>query len=194
MNWDVVVWGGAPVAWPPRSRRRAAVHRPCCDLRPLAGGMLSAAGVCAPDGHELSCWQTGLGGSSSAACRSLGGLDQNWVSCFGFRPDQAEELLQHWVNQESSLCWWNNCVLQDVVRQGERIASVLVSHQARTKRLEGRQWIDGSDLGDLIAMSDAPYRWGWEASELWDGPSAPSEQRLKDDPFFRNSRFSHQRG
>ena len=189
MNWDVVVWGGGT------GGVAAAIQASRCGAQtllltpgPWLGGMLSAAGVCAPDGHELSCWQTGLWGQFiRTLSRSVPeGLDQNWVSCFGFRPEQAEQLLQHWVNEESSLCWWSNCVLQDVIRRGERIASVLVNHQGRTKPLEGRQWIDGSDLGDLIAMSDAPYRWGWEASELWDEPSAPSEQKLKDDPFFQD--------
>ena len=80
---------------------------------PWLGGMLSAAGVSAPDGHELSCWQTGLWGQFIRTLASTvpEGLDQNWVSCFGFRPQHAEHLLQSWVQAEPLLQWWSGCCL-----------------------------------------------------------------------------------
>ena len=82
MNWDVVVWGGGT------GGVASAIQAARCGAQsllltpgPWLGGMLSAAGVCAPDGHELSCWQTGLWGQFiRSLSRSVPeGLDQNWV-------------------------------------------------------------------------------------------------------------------
>ena len=93
----VVVWGGGTggVAAAIQAARSGA---PTVLLTPgrWLGGMVSAAGVCCPDGNELSPWQTGLWGAflRGLAASEPGGLDQNWVSCFGFRPAQAEALLQ----------------------------------------------------------------------------------------------------
>ena len=103
-DWDVVVWGGGTggVAAAVQAAR-AGVSTLLLTPAGWLGGMLSAAGVSAPDGHELSCWQTGFWG---ALLRDLeasvaDGLDHNWVSCFGFRPSQAEAILQRWVAEES---------------------------------------------------------------------------------------------
>ena len=187
MSWDVVVWGGgtggvAAAVQASRSGARTLLLTP----GPWLGGMLSSAGVCAPDGHEISCWQTGLWGQfiRTLANQSSEGLDHNWVSCFGFRPEQAERLLQHWVMQESTLQWWSGCELWDVQRKGDRIQSIRVACNGTVETISGSQWIDGSDLGDLIAMADAPCRWGWESKETWNEPSAPEQKRLDQEIFF----------
>ena len=188
MAWDVIVWGGgsggvAAALQAARSGATTLLLTPGIWL----GGMLSAAGVSAPDGHELSCWQSGLWG---ALLRELDqrvpeGLDQNWVSCFGFRPDQAEAVLQDWVTRETKLCWWNSTQLLDVVRSEDRIEAVVVCHDKVTTQLSAEVLIDGSDLGDLMALAEVPFRFGWEAQEVWDEPSAPPRDRLERDPFFK---------
>ena len=75
---------------------------------PWVGGMITSGGVSAPDGNELSAWQTGLGGALLRQLRQelKEGLDHNWVSCFGFRPQQAETILQRWIVQTPDLTWW----------------------------------------------------------------------------------------
>ncbi|MFN5162249.1 MAG: FAD-dependent oxidoreductase, partial [Cyanobacteriota bacterium] len=108
-SFDVVVWGGgsggvAAALQAARSGARTLLLTPGGWL----GGMVSAAGVCAPDGNELTPWQTGLWGALLRALgqRESGGLDQNWVSCFGYRPASAEAILREWVTAEPSLPWW----------------------------------------------------------------------------------------
>ena len=188
MPWDVIVWGGGSggIAAALQSARSGATT---LLLTPgiWLGGMLSAAGVSAPDGHELSCWQSGLWGAllKELDRRVPEGLDQNWVSCFGFRPDQAEAVLQDWVDRETKLCWWNSTQLLDVVRSQDRIEAVIVCRDGVTTRLKADVLIDGSDLGDLMALAEVPFRFGWEAQEVWDEPSAPSRHRLERDPFFK---------
>ncbi len=187
MNWDVVVWGGGTGGTAAAVQAsRSGAHTLLLTPGPWLGGMLSAAGVCAPDGHEISCWQTGLWGQfiGTLSQRVPQGLDQNWVSCFGFRPEQAEQLLQDWVKAEPLLSWWSGCRLGEVTRRGDRIISLVVEHDAARHRLEAKQWIDGSDLGDLIAQAEAPFRWGWESRETWNEPSAPPLADLETDSFF----------
>ena len=187
MAWDVIVWGGgtggvAAAVQAARSGAQTLLLTP----GPWLGGMLSAAGVSAPDGHELSCWQTGLWGQfiRTLATTVPQGLDQNWVSCFGFRPEQAERLLQSWVKAEQLLQWRSGCRLETVVRRGDRIQALELDCNGERQRVDGRIWIDGSDLGDLIALAEAPFRWGWEPNDTWNEPSAPSADSLAEDPFF----------
>ena len=188
MTWDVVVWGGgtggcAAAVQSARSGASTLLLTPGCWL----GGMLSAAGVSAPDGHELSCWQTGLWGAliRDLQQRVPEGLDQNWVSCFGFRPDQAETVLQEWVAAEELLTWWPQTTLLDVDRCTDRIAALSVLHAGETIKIKPKIVIDGSDLGDLMARAEVPFRWGWEPREQWNEPSAPSQEQLSCDPFFQ---------
>ena len=187
MAWDVIVWGGgtggvAAAVQAARSGAQTLLLTP----GPWLGGMLSAAGVSAPDGHELSCWQTGLWGQfiRTLATTVPQGLDQNWVSCFGFRPEQAERLLQSWVKAEQLLQWRSGCRLETVVRRGDRIQALELDCNGERQRVDSRIWIDGSDLGDLIALAEAPFRWGWEPNDIWNEPSAPSADSLAEDPFF----------
>ena len=49
--------------------------------------------------------------------------------------------------------------------------------------------IDGSDRGDLLPLAGASYRLGWESKEQWGEPSAPCQQRLDDDRFFKQQRL-----
>ena len=186
---DVVVWGGGTggVAAALQSAR-AGVETLLLTPGPWLGGMLSSAGVCAPDGHELSCWQTGLWGAflRGIAEREPSGVDQNWVSCFGFRPDTAEQLLRDWVAREPKLRWWPGCQLLEVTCKGDRIEQLRVSRADRQDRIHGSVVVDGSDLGDVLAQAEVPHRWGWEAQEQWNEPSAPTRKRLASDNFFRN--------
>ena len=157
MTWQVVVWGGGT------GGVAAALQSARCGASTLLltpgiwlGGMVSAAGVSAPDGHEISCWQSGLWG---ALLRELEqtteqGLDQNWVSCFGFRPEQAERILQTWVESESTLTWWSETELLEVSRQGHRVESLTVLHDNIRSQVKAEVVIDGSDLGECMAMAD----------------------------------------
>ena len=183
----VVVWGGGTggIAAALQAARSGA---PTLLLTPgpWLGGMVSAAGVCAPDGNELSCWQTGLWG---AFLRELQrqepeGLDQNWVSCFGYRPTTAEAILRRWLGAEPLLRWWPEVKLLAAKRQGNRVVALEIEREGEALRLDLDLLVDGSDLGDLFPLVGAPYRLGWEPQETWAEPSAPLLQTLVGQPFF----------
>ena len=185
----VVVWGGGTggVAAALQAARSGADTLLLTPGRWL-GGMVSTAGVCCPDGNELAPWQTGLWGAFLRALEQAEpeGLDQNWVSCFGYRPTTAEAILQQWVQALPNLQWWSDCQLLDVDRSGSSVQAVLIQRSRAVHRIACDVVIDGSDRGDLLPLAEAPFRFGWEAEELWEEPSAPSEQRLKTEDFFRD--------
>lgn len=192
---EVLVWGGGTggVAAALQAAR-AGAHTVLLTPGAWLGGMVSAAGVCCPDGNELTPWQSGLWGAllRALARQTPGGLDHNWVSCFGYRPGDAEAILRRWVGAEPLLQWWPLCRLRELEVRGERITAATVERQGgaapqgRLERLRPIIVIDGSDLGDLLPLSGTPFRFGWEAREEWQEPSAPSREALASDPFFRH--------
>jgi len=183
----LLVWGGgsggvAAALQAARSGAQTLLLTPGSWL----GGMISAAGVCAPDGNELTPWQTGLWG---ALLRALAraeptGLDHNWVSCFGFRPATAEAVLRSWVERTPALTWLPGCELLTVERRGDRVHSVTVNRAETTLTVVPQLVIDGSDLGDLLGYGAAEFRLGWESQETWNEPSAPLQARLNQESFF----------
>src|SRR6476620_146387 len=63
------------------------------------GGMLTSAGVSAPDGNELEAFQTGIWGAFLRALehRQEGGLDNGWVSFFTYEPRVGADIFAAWV-------------------------------------------------------------------------------------------------
>lgn len=183
----VLVWGGGTggVAAAIQAARRGA-RTVLVTPGSWLGGMVSAAGVCAPDGNELSPWQTGLWGAflRGLAAAEPTGLDHNWVSCFGYRPATAETLLRRWVAELPQLSWWPRCRLLAVERRGDRIASITLERAGEACRVAPELAIDGSDRGELIALAGTAHRLGWEPREQWQEPSAPPRRELEANPFF----------
>jgi hypothetical protein len=191
----VLVWGGGSggVAAALQAAR-AGAETLLLTPGPWLGGMVSAAGVCCPDGNELSPWQTGLWGAllRALAAAEPEGLDHNWVSCFGYRPATAERILRGWVQAEARLQWWSDCTVLAVQRQGDRIRRLTVRRGTSADGPE-EAWgevgvdlvIDGSDRGDLLPLLESPFRLGWESREQWGEPSAPPQAELDANSFFQ---------
>ncbi|MEO0458262.1 MAG: FAD-dependent oxidoreductase, partial [Cyanobacteria bacterium P01_A01_bin.114] len=74
---------------------------------PWLGGMLTAAGVSAPDGNELAAFQKGLWGAFLQALeqRQPGGLDNAWVSFFTYDPAVGAAIFADWVKSLPNLAW-----------------------------------------------------------------------------------------
>ena len=140
---------------------------------PWLGGMLTSAGVSAPDGNELLAFQTGIWG---ALLRELeqqqpGGLDHAWVSFFTFEPAIAAQIFADWVAELPNLKWIQGQVPLAVVRQGDRLTAVRFADLT----VEAKLVLDGTELGDLLALAEVPHRWGWEFAAAWGEPSAPTQ-------------------
>ena len=134
------------------------------------GGMLTAAGVAAPDGNELLPWQTGLWGAflRELQKRQKEGLDHSWVSMFTFDPRLGAEIFAEWVKAEKHLTWISGQVPLEVKKQGDRLTGV----RFEKYDIQADIIIDGTELGDILALGDVPHRWGWD----WD------PEIIKDEP------------
>lgn len=149
---------------------------------PWLGGMLTAAGVCAPDGNELAALQTGLWGAFLQALRDRqpGGLDWGWVSFFTYEPAIGAQIFHDWAMALPTLTWVRGVRPVAVHRSGERITGVTFDSGLV---VQARITIDGTELGDLLALGDVPHRWGWEWQDQWQEPTAPPGPTALTDRF-----------
>ena len=138
---------------------------------PWLGGMLTSAGVSAPDGNELEAFQTGLWGAflQELRQRQPGGLDNSWVSFFSYDPRIGAEIFADWVQELPNLHWISGQIPLEVFHQDNSITGVRFADFAVTAKII----IDGTELGDLLALAEMPYRWGWELQSEWGELSAP---------------------
>jgi hypothetical protein len=139
---------------------------------PWLGGMLTSAGVSAPDGNELVAFQTGLWGAflQELRQRQPGGLDNSWVSFFSYDPRIAAKIFADWVQELSNLHWISGQVPIEVLQQGNCVTGVRFAEFTVTAKII----LDGTELGDLLALAEIPHRWGWELQSEWGEISAPA--------------------
>jgi hypothetical protein len=136
------------------------------------GGMLTAAGVSVPDGNELAAFQTGIWGAflHDLAQRQPQGLDHAWVSFFSYEPWVGAKIFAEWVRSLPNLHWISGQVPLEVLRQGDRVTGL----RFRDVTVRAAITLDGTELGDVLALGEIPSRWGWEWQHEWNEPSAPT--------------------
>jgi hypothetical protein len=138
---------------------------------PWLGGMLTSAGVSAPDGNELAAFQTGLWGAFMRELqhRQPEGLDHAWVSFFTYDPRRGAEIFADWVKALPNLSWIVGKTPQKVLKEDHKIIGVCLENTI----IYAKIIIDGTELGDLLEIGEIPHRWGWELQAEWGEPSAP---------------------
>jgi FAD dependent oxidoreductase len=145
------------------------------------GGMLTAAGVPAPDGNELLAFQAGIWGAliRELRRRSSQGLDHAWVSFFTYDPRVGAAIFADWVKGLPNLRWISRQTPLEVGRVGNRITSVRFADFL----IRAEIILDGTELGDLLALAEVPHRWGWEWRSQWDEPSAPVQHNAMTEKY-----------
>ena len=178
----LVVGGGAGGTAAAIQAARRGVRVVLVSELPWLGGMLTAAGVSAPDGNELAAFQTGIWGEflKELRRRHPAGLGNGWVSFFTYTPAVGAQIFADWVAELPNLQWIVGQTPQEVLRQGDRIAGVQFERVTVCATIT----IDGTELGDLLPLADVPFRWGWEVQSVWDEPSAPISLSDPDDPLY----------
>lgn len=170
---DVLVVGGGTggTAAAVQAARRGAKTILVSEF-PWLGGMLTSAGVSAPDGNELAAFQTGLWGAflRELQQRQPGGLDWGWVSFFTYDPRIGAEIFADWVKCLPNLQWISGQKANDVLYEGDRISGV----QFADFTVSAKITLDATELGDLLALAEVGHRWGWEFQAEWGEPSAPA--------------------
>jgi FAD dependent oxidoreductase len=171
---DVLVVGGGTGGTPAaiQAARRGAKVILVSEFAWL-GGMLTSAGVTAPDGNELEAFQTGLWGEFLRELRSRqpGGLDNSWVSFFSYEPRIGAEIFADWVKELPNLQWISGYIPLEVLRQGNSVTGVRFADFT----VHAKITVDGTELGDLLALGEIPHRWGWELQSEFGEKSAPVE-------------------
>jgi hypothetical protein len=139
---------------------------------PWLGGMLTSAGVSVPDGNELAAFHTGLWGAflRELQHRQPEGLDHSWVSFFSFDPRIGAKIFADWVQELPNLQWIHGQVPLEVFREGNSLTGVRFADFT----VKAKVILDGTELGDLLALAEIPHRWGWELQSEWGEPSAPN--------------------
>ncbi|WP_126148193.1 FAD-dependent oxidoreductase [Synechococcus elongatus] len=150
---------------------------------PWLGGMLTSAGVSAPDGNELRALQTGIWGAFLKALRQRqpDGLNHAWVSFFTYDPRVGSQIFADWVRELPNLKWIQGDRPRAVIGDRDRLRGV----EFEQVRIEAKVVIDATELGDLLALADVPHRWGWEPQEEWQEPSAPTLAQLESDDRYQ---------
>lgn len=167
----LVVGGGAGGTAAAIQAARRGVQTVLVSEFPWLGGMLTSAGVSAPDGNELIPWQTGLWGAFLQALRSRqpGGLDHGWVSFFTYDPGIGAAIFADWVAALPNLKWISGQVPLEVLQTNQRVRGVRFADYT----IHAQITLDGTELGDLLALGEIPHRWGWELQSEFGEPSAP---------------------
>ena len=182
---DILVVGGgtgATAAAIQAARYREDIQVVLVSKLPWLGGMLTAAGVSAPDGNELASFQTGLWGEflKELERRHPEGLDKGWVSFFTYNPAVGAQIFVDWVDELPNLIWISDERSHSVLKQGQRITGV----RFQNVTVRAQITLDGTELGDLLALGEVPYRWGWETQSVWNEPSAPTSLTDPADPLY----------
>ena len=134
------------------------------------GGMLTSAGVAAPDGNELEAWRTGMWGAYLHQLQQMANLNNSWVSLYSYHPALGAKIFADWVAATPNLNWISGCIPQKVLKKGDRITGV----EFNNLTVEAKITIDATELGDLLALGNVPFRWGWD-TENWQEPSLSLE-------------------
>ncbi|MEM9089689.1 MAG: FAD-dependent oxidoreductase [Cyanobacteria bacterium P01_F01_bin.53] len=184
---DVLVVGGGAggTAAAIQAARRGASVVLVSEL-PWLGGMLTSAGVAAPDGNELAAFQTGIWGDFLKALRQQHpqGLDNGWVSFFTYNPAVGAQVFADWVKALPNLKWVRGQRPREVLRQGDGEGGCVVGVRFDSLLVQATITIDGTELGDVLALGEVPHRWGWETRDVWDEPSAPVSLTDPTDPLY----------
>ena len=177
----LVVGGGTGGTAAAIQAARSGAHVLLVSEWPWIGGMLTAAGVTAPDGNELAAFQTGLWGAflRELERRQPGGLHNAWVSFFTYEPAVGAAIFADWVASLPNLTWRWGHRPRAVLCSGDRVTGVVFDQFI----VDAQITIDGTELGDLLALGDVPHRWGWETQAQWQEPSAPKSLRDPTDPL-----------
>lgn len=174
INTDILVVGGGTGA------TAAAIQAARCDAKTIIiseeywlGGMLTSAGVAAPDGNELAAWQTGMWGAYLRALkyRQKDHLNHSWVSLFSYHPRTGANIFADWVHKLDNLQWIPGQKPLEVIKQKDRILGVRFEDYLIFAKII----IEGTELGDIMALGEVSHRWGWDFQESWQEPSAPSQ-------------------
>jgi hypothetical protein len=163
----LVVGGGVGGTAAGLQAARSGVRAIIIEEGPWLGGMLSSAGVSATDGnHELP---SGIWGEFRQKLYDYYGgpvkVATGWVSNTQFEPHVADSILKSMAAAEKNLTVLYGYTLTSVAVNKGTVTGASFKHKrsGTTLKVEAKQTIDATELGDVMAMANVPYSLGMES-------------------------------
>ena len=143
---------------------------------PWLGGMLTAAGVSATDGNHRM--PAGIWGEFRERLRQhYGGaaaVETGWVSNTLFEPHIGARIFREMAEKEPSLTVWYESELL-ALRPLSKGWLATLRHDGKEIEVQAEILIDGTDLGDVVAMAGGAYDLGMESRSVTGEPMAPEK-------------------
>lgn len=162
----IIVGGGASGTAAGIAAGRLGTKTLIIESSPWLGGMLTAAGVSAIDGnHRLP---SGIWGEFKAELEAYYGgpekLATGWVSNTLFEPKVGNEILKKMASEVKNLTIsyesdWKNASYENGVWR------VTFSKNGKEETIYAPLLIDATELGDVAAAQELPYRLGMDARD-----------------------------
>lgn len=175
-SFDVIVLGeGTGAVAAAIQAARSGAKTLLVNPLPWLGGMLTSAGVSATDGnHQLPA---GLWGEFRGLLRAhYGGEDSlftGWVSNTMFEPSVGAKYWDELAAAEPKLKVFSNTQYQVSARLEAGWPVELILADGERLQVEGKELIDGTDLGDVAAQVGVNYDLGMEAAAVSGEAIAP---------------------
>jgi len=162
----LVVGGGTGGTAAGIQAARSGVPTIIVEQTPWLGGMLSAAGVSATDGnHALA---SGIWNEFRNQLHTVYGgpqkMQTGWVSNTHFEPHVADSIFKTMTTKAPNLSIIYTYYPSRVIKKGNTIQAVVFTNtKNESLTIYAKQFIDATELGDVIALSKTPYSLGMEA-------------------------------
>ncbi|MFH4171401.1 FAD-dependent oxidoreductase, partial [Acinetobacter baumannii] len=77
-------------------------------------------------------------------------------SFFSYDPRVGAEIFASWVRELPNLHWIAGKIPLEVLKESNKITGVKFADLTVTAKIT----LDGTELGDLLALAEIPHRWG----------------------------------
>lgn len=159
----MIVGGGASGATAAIQAARMGVKVLVIEETEWLGGMLTSAGVSAIDGnHNMP---SGLWGEFRENLYNYYGgpnaVETGWVSNTLFEPSVGNKILKRMVLEPNITIWYKS-KLVDISRDGG-IYKANINNNGKIQQVAAKIVIDATELGDVMAKLNVPYRLGMDS-------------------------------
>ncbi len=178
LNTDLlIVGGGASGVSAAVQAGRDGVKTMVVEETPWLGGMLTSAGVSATDGNFDM--RSGLFGEfTDSLAAYYGGYDSlntGWVSRILFQPRVGDGIFKKMIASLPSVSVRYNTVCRKVKKTAEGWQVTVDDGDGKSRKINCRILIDGTELGDVAAMCGVPYSLGMDSRSETGEKNAPKK-------------------
>lgn len=159
----IIIGGGASGTTAAVQSSRMGVKTLIVEETEWLGGMLTAAGVSAIDGnHQMP---SGLWGEFRQHLYDYYGgataVETGWVSNTLFEPSIGNVILKKMAQNPNLSIWYKSKVLE--VKKQNKVWYFTIDNRGKKETVEAKIIVDATELGDVMARLNIPYRVGMDS-------------------------------